>query len=80
MVKRAFLGGNREQALRTELLAASGLVRSFEEADLAADRLVPMLYAHFATGHGAAADIDFHGADNACRILLAASEKHQPSK
>lgn len=78
--KRAFLGGNREQALRTELLAASGLVRSFEEADLAPHKLMSMLYAHFTTGHGTAADINFHGADNACRILLGASEKHQPSK
>jgi predicted glycosyltransferase len=78
--KRTFLGGNREQALRTELFAASGLIRSFEKADLAADRLVPVMYTHFATGHGAAAEIDFQGAENACRLLLAASENRKSSK
>lgn len=78
--KRTFLGGNREQALRVELFAASGLVRSFEEVDLVADRLAPVLHEHFSTGHVATTGIDFHGADNACHILLTACVSRQPSK
>jgi hypothetical protein len=38
------------------------------------------MYTHFATGHGAAAEIDFQGAENACRLLLAASENRKSSK
>lgn len=78
--KRAFLGGNREQALRSELFEASGLIRSFEEVDLPADKLAPVLYTHFATKHATATGIDFNGADNACNILLAICENHQSTQ
>jgi predicted glycosyltransferase len=77
--KRIFMGMNREQALRAELFAASGLVDTFDESDLAVDKLAPRLLAHFASRPiDAVAELNFNGADNACQILLAASENLQP--
>lgn len=78
--KRTFLGGNREQALRIERLAASGLVRSFEEVDLVPNRLACVLHEHFSSGYRAATGIDFHGAENVCHILLTACMSRKPSK
>lgn len=75
--KRVFLGGNREQALRSELFVASGLIRSFEEKDLESDKLALLLFAHFAKNHEVSVRINFNGAENACHILLEKYEDHQ---
>lgn len=72
--KRAFMGTNREQALRSELFAASGLVNTFDESDLATNKLAPLLQAQFAYKSGPVTELNFHGADNACQILLSACE------
>lgn len=78
--KRAFLGGNREQALRIKLFAASGLIGSFDETDLIAGRLTSILYEYFSSKRSTASDIDFRGASNTCRILLAADANRQLNK
>lgn len=74
--KRSFMGNNREQALRAELFAASGLVKTFDESDLAADKLASMLHSHFSSRLDALAELDFRGADNACQTLLSICESH----
>lgn len=69
--KRRFLGTNREQALRADLFRRSGLVMTIEEEELAAPLLAGRIAAHFGTRPAAPPALDFGGAANTARILLA---------
>jgi predicted glycosyltransferase len=69
--KRRFLGTNREQALRADFFPKSKLVMTIEEADLAAPVLAQHMVSHFATPPARPPELDFQGAANTARILLA---------
>lgn len=69
--KRRFLGTNREQALRADFFRESKLVMTIEEDDLAAPVLARRIVSHFTTPPVRPAGLDFQGAINTARILLA---------
>lgn len=69
--KRRFLGTNREQALRADFFRQSKLVMTIEEHDLATQVLAWRIVSHFATPPARPPVLDFQGAANTARILLA---------
>lgn len=74
--KRRFLGANCEQALRAEFFQQSGLIKTIEEEELAPQVLAQRMESHFAAQPTTPPNIDFHGAANACRILLTHWQVH----
>lgn len=74
---RKFLGSNREQSLRAEFFRQSGLVRTFEEEDLAPQKLAQRMSEYFLEQAAPPSAIDFQGAENTCHILLASWHARQ---
>jgi predicted glycosyltransferase len=75
--KRKFLASNREQALRADFLRLAGLIRTVEDEDLAPRRLAHHMRLHFGEQAASTPAINFQGAENTCRILLASWHANQ---